>query len=62
MFRLLLIAAVPVDVMTGLSKILQVVLVLSMAGFAGGYAKRTGPGMRACLKQAEAGRYRGTVG
>jgi hypothetical protein len=60
--RLLLIAVLPVDVMIGLSKILQVVLVLSMVGFAGGYAKRTGLGMRAYLKQAEAGSCRRTVG
>jgi hypothetical protein len=48
--------------MIGLSKILQVVLVLSMVGFAGGYAKRTGLGMRAYLKQSEAGSCRRTVG
>jgi hypothetical protein len=45
--RLILIATLPVDVMVGLSKVLQVMLVLSLVGFAGWYAKRTGLGMRA---------------
>jgi hypothetical protein len=45
--RLILIAALPVEVMVGLSRVLQVILVLSLVGVAGGYAKRTGLGMRA---------------
>jgi hypothetical protein len=45
--RLVLIAVLPIDFMVGLSKVLQVVLVLSLVGFAGGYAKPTGLGMRA---------------
>lgn len=48
--RLVLIAVLPVDVMVGLSKVLQVILVLSLVGFAGGYAKRTGLGMRAYME------------
>jgi hypothetical protein len=44
--RLILIAVLPLDVMVGLSRVLQVVLVLSLVGFAGWYAKRTGLGMR----------------
>jgi hypothetical protein len=56
--RLILIAVLPVDVMAGLSKVLQVVLVLSLAGFAGGYAKRTGLGMRAYVDSIAAARAR----
>lgn len=52
--RLVLIAVLPIDVMVGLSKVLQVVLVLSLVGFAGGYAKRTGLGMRAYVDSVAA--------
>jgi hypothetical protein len=52
--RLLLIAALPVDVMVGLSKGLQVMLVLSLVSFTGGYAKRTGLGVRAYVNSIAA--------
>jgi len=52
--RLVLIAVLPLNVMVGLSKVLQVVLVLSLVGFAGGYAKRTGLGMRAYIDSTAA--------
>jgi len=47
--RLALIAVLPLDVTVVVSKALQAVLVLSLIGFAGAYAKRTGLGMGAYL-------------
>jgi hypothetical protein len=47
--RLVLIAVLPLDIMVAVSRVLQAVLILSLIAFAGGYAKRTGLGMRAYL-------------
>ena len=47
--RLVLVILLPVDVMVGISKALQLALVLSMIGFAGWHGKRTGMGVRPYL-------------
>lgn len=54
--RLVLVVLLPVDVMVGVSKALQVALVLAMVGFAGWHGKRTGMGVRPYLDSIQESR------